>query len=214
MVDYNNFSKTFSSSRKNMKWEEIDYFLSFLEWKKGFSILDIWCGNGRLLSHLKDKDISYKDYLWVDLSEWLLEEASLIHPEARFLHLNMLDIDKVSDKFDYVFMIASFHHLDTLEKRKQFLDKLKNVLNKNSTIFMTNWSLESKLNKEKYNTSKIKDSENEFWWKDFDIKIWEFSRYYHCFSIEELEYLFNNSNFEIIENREFENNRNFISIIK
>jgi hypothetical protein len=27
MVDYNNFAKTFSSSRKNMKWEEIDYFL-------------------------------------------------------------------------------------------------------------------------------------------------------------------------------------------
>jgi hypothetical protein len=30
-VDYNNFAKTFSKSRKNMKWEEIDYFLSFLE---------------------------------------------------------------------------------------------------------------------------------------------------------------------------------------
>jgi hypothetical protein len=28
MVDYNNFAKTFSNSRKNMKWEEIDYFLS------------------------------------------------------------------------------------------------------------------------------------------------------------------------------------------
>jgi hypothetical protein len=29
-VDYNNFAKTFSNSRKNMKWEEIDYFVSFL----------------------------------------------------------------------------------------------------------------------------------------------------------------------------------------
>jgi hypothetical protein len=30
-VDYNDFAKTFSNSRKKMKWEEIDYFLSFLE---------------------------------------------------------------------------------------------------------------------------------------------------------------------------------------
>jgi hypothetical protein len=29
-VDYNNFATTFSQSRKNMKWEEIDYFIDFL----------------------------------------------------------------------------------------------------------------------------------------------------------------------------------------
>jgi hypothetical protein len=28
MTDYNNFAETFSRSRKNMKWEEIDYFIS------------------------------------------------------------------------------------------------------------------------------------------------------------------------------------------
>jgi hypothetical protein len=28
MVDYNNFAKEFAKSRKNMKWEEIDYFLT------------------------------------------------------------------------------------------------------------------------------------------------------------------------------------------
>jgi len=40
-VDYNNFAKTFSTSRKNMKWKEIDYFLSFLGEKQDLSILDI-----------------------------------------------------------------------------------------------------------------------------------------------------------------------------
>jgi hypothetical protein len=30
-VNYNDFAKTFSNSRKNMKWEELEYFLSFLE---------------------------------------------------------------------------------------------------------------------------------------------------------------------------------------
>jgi len=44
-VDYNDFAKTFSNSRKNLKWEEIDYFLSnpHLTSPKGeeISILDI-----------------------------------------------------------------------------------------------------------------------------------------------------------------------------
>jgi len=44
-MDYNNFAKTFSNSRKNMKWEEIDYFLEFINKnsldKKNISILDI-----------------------------------------------------------------------------------------------------------------------------------------------------------------------------
>jgi hypothetical protein len=40
-VDYNNFATTFSNSRKDMKWEEIDYFLSFLEEKQDLKILDI-----------------------------------------------------------------------------------------------------------------------------------------------------------------------------
>jgi hypothetical protein len=37
-TDYNNFAKTFSSSRKNMKWEELEYFFSLLS---AGDILDI-----------------------------------------------------------------------------------------------------------------------------------------------------------------------------
>jgi len=28
--NYDNFAQTFSASRKNMKWEEIDYFMDYL----------------------------------------------------------------------------------------------------------------------------------------------------------------------------------------
>jgi hypothetical protein len=41
MVDYNNFAKIFSNSRKNMKWEEIDYFLENINKDKALKILDI-----------------------------------------------------------------------------------------------------------------------------------------------------------------------------
>jgi hypothetical protein len=40
-VNYDNFAKIFSNSRKNMKWEEIEYFLKFLKQKEKSSILDV-----------------------------------------------------------------------------------------------------------------------------------------------------------------------------
>jgi hypothetical protein len=74
--------------------------------------------------------------------------------------------------------------------------------------------LSSELNKEKYNKSVIEKSENEFWAFDYSIKIWEYQRYYHGFSVQELEYLFQETWYEILENREFENQKNFVSVIK
>jgi hypothetical protein len=94
------------------------------------------------------------------------------------------------------------------------LEKIYNLLKDWWKIFMTNWSLNSELNKEKYKKSIIPLSKNKFWSLDYNIKIWEYSRYYHSFDLKELEYLFTKTWFEIIENREFENKRNFVSIIQ
>lgn len=210
MVNYDNFAKTFSRSRKNMKWEEIDYFLDNYDLSSK-SILDIWCGNGRFLSELKKKNISFSSYLGLDLSIWLLEEAKNLHKEFEFLNLDMLDLDKLEQKFDAIFFIASFHHLQKIEDRIEVLKKAKNLLSENGKIFFTNWNL---IGQEKYKNSEITNSKNDFWSLDFDIKIWEFSRYYHGFSLSELEYLFNEAWFEVIENRVFDNWRNIISIIK
>ena len=41
MVDYNNFAKTFSKSRKNMKWLEMEYFMNNLNISDTTKILDI-----------------------------------------------------------------------------------------------------------------------------------------------------------------------------
>jgi hypothetical protein len=79
---------------------------------------------------------------------------------------------------------------------------------------MTNWALNSELNSEKYKNSVIKNSKNEFWSEDYNIKIGEFTRFYHCFSSDELEFLFKETWFEVVENRLFENGRNWVSIIE
>jgi SAM-dependent methyltransferase len=221
MINYDNFAETFSNSRKNMKWQEIEYFLEFLKWKENLDILDVWCGNGRLLDILIENDIKFNSYLWVDSSVELINEAKKLHnvdnykQEICFLEWDMSELNLIIwCKFDAIFFVASFHHLENVDERRLALIFAKGLLKEEWMIFMTNRALESKLNKEKYKTSKIPNSTNEFWSPDFEIKIWEFARFYHSFSLEELEYLAKSVNIELIENREFEGGRNITTIMK
>ena len=213
-VDYNNFAKTFSNSRKNMKWEEIDYFLSFLKWKENLNILDIWCWNGRLLWELKSNKLNIEDYLGIDLSSELLIDAKKNHIDNEFRELDMLNINTLHNKYNVIFFIASFHHLDNINDRLEVLKKAYDLLDDNWIVFMTNWSLNSDLNKKRYKDVIIDWSENRFGSLDYNIKLWWNDRYYHSFNLNELKYLFKEVWFTIIENREFENMKNFISIIK
>lgn len=213
-VDYNSFSKKFAASRKNMKWEEVEYFFGLLHPKS--SILDIWCGSWRLLESYENYFWELPDwYLWVDLSQWLLDEAAKIFPKHEFIQWNMLDTRNITGekKFDNIFLIASFHHLDSLLDRAALLKDLKSLLTEWWKIYMTNWALESPVHKEKYKTSYEQWSENKFWSKDFNIKFWDFNRYYHSFSLNELEYLTQESWLKIIENRLFDSEKNFITIL-
>jgi hypothetical protein len=79
---------------------------------------------------------------------------------------------------------------------------------------MTNWALNSPLNYDKYLASKIAWENSTFWSSDYSIKIGEFMRYYHCFSLDELESLSAESGLSVIENRLFDNERNFITILE
>jgi hypothetical protein len=83
----------------------------------------------------------------------------------------MQNLDKLKEKFKTIFFIASFHHLETIEERKEVLNQAYDLLEKDGIIFMTNWALESDFNKEKYGLSKIPNSTNEFGSNDFNIKI-------------------------------------------
>jgi len=206
---YDNFSHTFSKSRKSMKWPEMDYFMDFIKSKiwdnRNLLVLDIWCGNWRLLNYLKPNNLD-KFYLWIDESSWMIEEAKKEYPKHNFEVLDMTNLDKLDKKYDFIFFIASFHHLKTQKERQEVLQKTLKLLNKGGLIFMTNWNLLSPSNSKKY-------QEIQKWSQDFNIKIWEFSRFYHGFRAEELENLFKETEFKIIENRIFEWERNIVSIV-
>jgi hypothetical protein len=68
---------------------------------------------------------------------------------------------------------------------------------------MTNWNLREQ---PKYESSHRGNG-------DFDIKIGEYSRYYHGFTTDELAELFDMTGWQIVENRVFEGGRNIYSKI-
>jgi len=59
-------------------------------------------------------------------------------------------------------LIASFHHLDTIEKRENVLTQLQKLLTPTGKIYITNWALESPINKDKYKDYYLEGSKSKF----------------------------------------------------
>jgi hypothetical protein len=54
---------------------------------------------------------------------------------------------------------------------------------------MTNWALSSPVNDSKYKKYSIIKSDNILDSLDYIIPFGQYQRYYHCFSLQELEYI-------------------------
>ncbi len=133
--DYNEIAKDFSESRQ-FPWKDFDLFLPY--YKKTFAVLDLGCGNGRLLRFLEK--YGFRSYLGVDQSKGLLDLARKEHPGMKFLCQDMSAPLKISVKVEALFSIASFHHLpprDQLQTLKNWRGQLK----PGGYLFMTNWNL-------------------------------------------------------------------------
>ena len=202
-MSYDAFATTFSNSRKNLHWPELEYIIEDIKDNEYRSILDVGCGNGRFLKESEKLWYIPNQYLGADNSKGMILEAKKLHPESHFEAIWMQDMVNIEGSFDAIVFLASFHHLESQVERIQVLKDIKKLLHPNGRIYMTNWNLREQSKYEKSHRGN----------GDFDIKIGEFSRYYHGFTIEELSGLFEEAGYKIIENRIFEGGRNFISII-
>jgi 2-polyprenyl-3-methyl-5-hydroxy-6-metoxy-1,4-benzoquinol methylase len=83
----------------------------------------------------------------------MLTEAKKSFKEHKFKLLSMKNIDKLKIKFDIIFLIASFHHINSEQKRLDILKKIRHCLNNNGYVFFTNWNLLENNNFKKYESS-------------------------------------------------------------
>lgn len=88
-LSYNKISAEFSATRA-YNWSDAKLLLEFV--KENDSILDVGCGNGRLIEDLKSK-IKNFTYLGIDNSDGLIAEAQKKNPDYKFEVLDILNIN-------------------------------------------------------------------------------------------------------------------------
>jgi len=199
--DYNLIAEDFSRTRWNI-WAEFSIFRDYV--KGGDEILDIGCGNGRLLELLKGKNI---EYIGVDNSERLIEIAKrrlqpTRHPEykAKFLVADTLNLPFPNDYFDKVFLIAVLHNIPSKELRFKALQEARRVLKPEGLLILTVWDIRRKetviLILKHLFLKLIGKSQLDF--KDVFVP-WgkKVRRYYHYFTERELINLVKKEGFKI-----------------
>jgi SAM-dependent methyltransferase len=195
---YEGVAKEFSQTRSK-PWEEMEELGR--EVFEGAKVLDIGCGNGRLLSALPENI----QYLGIDLCKGLIEEARKKYPGRRFIVGDFLTLPykRLGMDYDFIFAIAVFHHLPTFRTRLNFLKKAKKLLSKRGKLFLTVWNLW----KEKKHREKINEN------GDIIIPFGKEKapRYYHAFRREEIEELAKKAGFVI---EKIEENRNLVAVLK
>lgn len=194
---YNSVAEEFSRTRKKV-WEEMEYLASKV-WE-GAKVLDVGCGNGRLLQVLPPNIT----YLGIDLSGGLIREARKAHPEKKFITGDFLSLpySKLGSDYDFIFAIAVLHHFPTKRTRLNFLIKAKKLLQKNGKLVLTVWNL---LGEGKYRENI--DEKGDIFIPFGQKKV---PRYYHAFTKEELFQLAEEAGFQI---EEFGENRNFFLVL-
>lgn len=210
--NYNRIAEHFAKTRSYV-WSDLEYLKKFV--KANDKILDLGCGNARLLKLLKHKNI---DYVGVDNSEKLIEIAKnnwrlaignwqLGKRQPKFLIGSALDLPFEKDLFDKVFSIAVLHHIPSKKFRLRFLKEAKRVLKPNGLLIITVWNL-WKFNCLNFQfkhiflklTGKSKlDFKDIFYpWKSLKGEILV-QRYIHCFTKRELKRLAKKAGFKIKE---------------
>lgn len=194
-ANYEQIADQFNETRKKYLWPELLELTKEIKTKD--KILDVGCGNGRLLEAFKGNK---PNYLGIDASEPLIEYAQKTYPENKFIVSDILDLGKIPEiNFDYVFSIAVLHHLPGNDLQIAALKQLKNKVSENGKIIIIVWNLWSqkkfrkliykffllKLFKKNLPFGKMDFGDVLFDWKN-SAGVAQSRRYYHAFTKCEL----------------------------
>lgn len=192
---YDLIADEFANTRQNPV-KEFPIYDKYI--KKTDFIVDLGCGNGRLLLSIPRKTT----YIGIDNNNKLLELAKKKHPQNEFINGNQLKIPVKDKTADVLINIRSFHHIPSKKLRETALSEMKRVLKKDGILIISVWDLwQPKYAKElilavlrslitlgsyDYNDAFIK------WGK-------KVKRYYHAFRYKELYNLIGRAGFTVLE---------------
>lgn len=147
--------KTYGNTASS-NWIVTDSYLGTLQ--AGQSVLDIGCGNGKLVTGLQ-KGV---EYVGTDFSKTLLEEARKLHPYHDFRYGSVVDGGHWEGlpKFDAIFCVAVLHHLPYIEQQEFVLKEARKHLNKDGFVFISVWNLRQEIfNKNHADSSELKKTD-------------------------------------------------------
>jgi ubiquinone/menaquinone biosynthesis C-methylase UbiE len=192
---YNKIASDFSNTR-HYWWTWVkEYITSIFD---NADVIDIGCGNGRNMIYGSNR----VKCVGVDNSIKLVNIA-----RSYGLNVVCADMCKLpfnNYTFDRVLSIASFHHLNSVDRRIQSLKEMKRIMkNDDSEICLSVWSI----NQPKKTRRTFDSYGNNFVkWCDDDV------RFYYIFRIEEITELF--TQVGLIVSRHYWDTGNEIFILK
>ena len=180
---YNTIAKEFSNSR-HYKWSWItdfynDYIYCLTENNSAIlkiTGLDIGCGNGRNIENYQTENVNI---IGIDNSIEFIKICKDKHLNCR--EMDMCNLIFNDESVDFITVIASFHHLDTIDKRLDCLNEIYRVLRKTGKVLISVWS---KSQPKKTKRIFKNYGNNIVPWKSKNGKT--YNRYYYIFKIDEL----------------------------
>lgn len=133
---YDRIGVYFSATRQKV-WPEMPMYLKKI--KPNQRVLDLGCGNGRLLTGIRVKI----DYIGVDFSQTMINEAQRLHQGARFTvgDITKPEVWRGLGKYDVIFCVAVLHHIPTKEMQIQIFKNIKKHLKSGGSVCLSVWNL-------------------------------------------------------------------------
>jgi len=177
--------------------------------KKNISILEFWCWWWRLIKFLnKNLENTKINYIWIDISDILLELAKKDSPTNIFICDDITNYTKKlrQESIDIIVWIASFQHIPSYKERLYLFKNFYKTLKYNWIIIITNRSISNRFIKKhlKVVIKSLIKTIYTIWLHQFrNLEIpWKskdklYKRYYHMFWTNELSSLWRASWFKI-----------------
>lgn len=126
----------------------INFLLEKLNNTNFLKVLDIGCGDGRLVREVKNK-FPDKTVKGIDISQSAINLARTLNPNFEFEVQDIVKESKIEEKYDVILLVEVIEHIEQ-NKLKQFLSKAIDYLQVGGYIFITTPSKNKKISKKHF----------------------------------------------------------------